>query len=245
MKQYPDEFLQLLHSVSAKRPKTVIDHILEHGYITSQELTKLYGYNHPPRAIRDVRELGIPVITYRIKDSDGKSIAAYKFGDSTVAKNRIAKSEGRTALSKALKHALVEKYGAKCFIYLEPMDEALLQVDHRIPYEIGGEHDEMDIDYFMLLSPSANRAKSWTCENCQNWEKKDKSFCMKCFWAYPENYEHVAGKKEKNIAITFSGDEVQDYYRLVELVGEETAQNAIKKLIHEALQKEFSEGCKQ
>lgn len=236
MQLYPEKFLQLLHSVSAKRPKTVIDHILKHGYITSEELTELYGYNHPPRAIRDVRELGIPIVTYRTKNSHGKSIAAYKFGNPDDIKDRIAKTAGRTALAKALKHALVEKYGAKCFIYLEPMDEAVLQVDHRIPYEIGGEHDESDIDYFMLLSPSANRAKSWTCENCINWEKKDKTFCMKCFWAYPENYEHVAGKNEKNIAIAFSGDEVQDYYRLIELVGEETAQNAIKKLIHEALQ---------
>lgn len=236
MQVYPEKFLQLLHSVSAKRPKTVIDHILKHGYITSEELTELYGYNHPPRAIRDVRELGIPIVTYRTKNSHAKSIAAYKFGNPDDIKDRIAKTAGRTALSKALKHALVEKYGAKCFIYLEPMDEAVLQVDHRIPYEIGGEHDESDIDYFMLLSPSANRAKSWTCENCINWEKKDKAFCMKCFWAYPENYEHVAGKNEKNIAIAFSGDEVQDYYRLIELVGEETAQNAIKKLIHEALQ---------
>lgn len=237
MQQYPEEFLSLLHSVTAKRAKTVIDHILKHGYITSEELTSLYGYSHPPRAIRDVRELGIPIITYRIKDSNDKSIAAYKFGDPAAVKDRLAKTAGRTALSKALKHALVEKYGAKCFIYLEDMDENILQVDHRIPYEIGGEHDESDIDYFMLLSPSANRAKSWTCENCQNWTKKDKNFCLKCFWAYPEHYEHVAGKFEKNIAISFSGDEVQDYYRLIELVGEETAQNAIKKLIHEALQR--------
>lgn len=39
------------------------------------------------------------------------------------------------------------------------------------------------------------------------------------------------------MAISFTGDEVQDYYRLIELVGEETAQQAIKKLIHEALEK--------
>lgn len=235
MQHYPQEFLNLLYSVKAKRPKTVIEHILQYGYITSEELKDTYGYNHPPRAIRDVRELGIPVITYRIKDGDGKSIAAYKFGNPEDIKNNLAKTAGRTALSKALKHALVGKYGAKCFIYLEPMSEAELQVDHRIPYEIGGEHDESDIDYFMLLSPSANRAKSWTCENCQNWEKKDKNFCLRCFWAYPEKYEHVAGKFEKHIAIKFTGDEVKDYYRLIELVGEETAQNAIKKLIHEAL----------
>lgn len=55
---YPPEFLKLLESVDAKRPRTVIDHILEHGEITTEELKTIYGYNHPPRAIRDVREIG-------------------------------------------------------------------------------------------------------------------------------------------------------------------------------------------
>lgn len=44
---YPPEFLKLLKSVKAKRPKTVIDHILEHGQITTEELKDRYGYNHP------------------------------------------------------------------------------------------------------------------------------------------------------------------------------------------------------
>ena len=35
---YPQEFLKLLKSVTAKRPKTVIDHILEYGQITTEEL---------------------------------------------------------------------------------------------------------------------------------------------------------------------------------------------------------------
>jgi hypothetical protein len=59
VEDYPKEFLDLLYSVDAKRPRTVIQHILRHGFITSQELKDFYGYNHPPRAIRDVRELGI------------------------------------------------------------------------------------------------------------------------------------------------------------------------------------------
>ena len=158
MMEYPKEFLDLLESVTAKRPRTVIQHILKNGFITSQELKDIYGYNHPPRAVRDVREYGIPLITYRISGADGRSIAAYKFGDPKDVKNVLSKVAGRTVLSKALKQALIEKYGSKCFIYLEEMDEATLQVDHRIPYEIGGEHDEKDIEYFMLLSPSANRS---------------------------------------------------------------------------------------
>ena len=91
------------------------------------------------------------------------------------------------------------------------MDENLLQVDHRIPCEIAGEQDEQNIERYMLLSPSANRAKSWTCEHCENWERKDNEFCVRCFWAYPENYEHIAGKYQKVISIVFTGDEIEDY----------------------------------
>lgn len=235
MSKYPKKFLDLLESVTAKRPKTVIQHILQHGYVTSEELKNTYGYNHPPRAVRDVREYGIPLVTYRVTGSDGRKIAAYKFGNPNDTKNSLSKSAGRTILSKALKSALIDKYGAKCFVYLESMDESILQVDHRVPYEIGGEHDEKEIDYYMLLSPSANRAKSWTCEHCDNWEKKDSSFCLRCFWAHPENYEHIAGRNEKIISLIFTGNEIEDYYKLIELSGEENAQNTIKRILHDYL----------
>ena len=129
MSEYPKEFLELLKSVTAKRPQTVINHILKNGYITSEELKNTYGYNHPPRAVRDVREYGIPIVTYRVIGTDGRRIAAYKFGNPADIKNNLSKSAGRTILSKELKHALIEKYGSKCFIYLESMDESILQVD--------------------------------------------------------------------------------------------------------------------
>lgn len=235
MSDYPKEFLDLLGAVTAKRPQTVIQHILKHGFITSEELKNTYGYNHPPRAIRDVREYGIPLVTYRVTGTDGRSIAAYKFGNPVDVKNNLSKAAGRTVLSKALKQALIEKYGSKCFVYLEAMDDSVLQVDHRIPYEIGGEHDEKDIDYYMLLSPSANRAKSWTCEHCDNWERKDSSFCLRCFWAHPENYDHIAGKCERIISLVFTGDEIEDYYKLIELSGKEKAQEIIKQIIHKHL----------
>ena len=236
MNELPQSFIDKLNSVTDKRPATVIRHILEHGYITTEELKDVYGYNHPPRAIRDVREQGIPIETYRIKGEDGRSIAAYRFGNPEEMDKRISKSAGRTVLSKALKRALIEKYGAKCFIYSEPLDESLLQVDHRIPYEIGGEQDEQDIDMYMLLSPSANRAKSWTCEHCQNWEKRDASFCMNCFWACPEHYTHIAGHHQRRIILTFTGNEIEDYNKLIELVGETKAEETIKELIHKYLE---------
>ena len=232
---YPKDFLDLLNSISSKRPRTVIQHILQHGFITSQELKDTYGYNHPPRAIRDVREHGIPIITYRTKGIDGRKIAAYKFGDPAEAKNLTAKSAGRTVLSKTLKKALIEKYGAKCFVYYEAMDEDLLQVDHRIPYEIAGEQYDQSIEIYMLLSLPSNRAKSWTCEHCKNWTEKDPSFCAKCFWAYPESYEHIAGKQQKIVPVVFTGDEIKDYCKLIEMSGIEKAGQTIKRIVHEYL----------
>ncbi|MDO5113778.1 MAG: hypothetical protein Q4E67_05335 [Planctomycetia bacterium] len=136
-------------------------------------------------------------------------------------------------MSKNVKQALIKKYGAKCFVYLETMEESVLQVDHRIPYEIYGEYGEKSVDHYMLLSPSANRAKSWICEHCENWRKKEVRFCLRCFWAYPEDYDHVAGKYEKIISLIFTGNEIEDYYKLIEFAGEETAQATIKKIIHE------------
>jgi len=233
---YPKGFLELLNSVEAKRPRTVIQHILKHGFITSQELKDTYGYNHPPRAVRDVREHGIPLITYRIEGTDGRSIAAYKFGNPADAKNALSKSAGRTVISKALKQALIEKHGSKCFVYLDPMDENLLQVDHRVPYEIAGERNEQNAELYMLLSPSANRAKSWTCEHCENWNRKDSNFCIKCFWAYPEDYEHIAGKQQRIISIVFTGDEIEDYNRLINVSGISKAQQMIKKIIRDYLE---------
>jgi len=143
-----------LLSIKAKRPSTVIRHILKHGCVTSLELSQKYGYEHPPRAVRDVRELGIPIETFRVKDPDGRTIAAYRFGDLSKWGILQAKASGRTAIAKALKSALIERFGPKCAIYLETLDESVLQVDHRIPYEIA--------DYEKLIKLSGEAAAQET-----------------------------------------------------------------------------------
>lgn len=237
MKKYSKDILKRLNDIKDKRPSTVIQHILKHGFITTEELEKLYNYSHPPRAARDVRERGINLVTYKVKSSNGKTIGAYKFGDPIFIDNKISKVAGRTALSDSLKKALIDKYGSKCFIYLQQIDEKQLQVDHRIPYEIGGEQYENEIDCYMLLSPSANRAKSWTCEHCINWSIKNIEFCEHCFWAHPENYTHIAGEEGRQIVITFTGNEIEDYNKLIELVGLEKAEETIKDLVANYIRK--------
>ena len=212
LQDLPDDFIQFCKLVTAKRPKAVIDHLLQHGFITTEELKDTYGYNHPPRAARDVRENGVPLDTFRVLGSDGRSIAAYKFGD--VSKARFARFSGRTGLSKQLKSELVKIYGCKCFIYLEEVDKRELQIDHRIPFEVDGE-PELLPENFMLLCRSANRAKSWSCEHCENWNNiKDKSICLSCYWAYPESYTHIAMQQIRRIDLIWQGDNIEMYERL-------------------------------
>ena len=86
---------------------------------------------------------------------------------------RGALLSGRMALSSRIKNALLEKSGSRCNIYLESFPAEELQVDHRVPFEIMGEGSSQDPDEYMLLCPSANRAKSWSCEHRANWQVED------------------------------------------------------------------------
>jgi len=229
------EFIDVLKAVTKKRARFVIDTILEKGYCSTEDL-KNAGYEHAPRAARDVRELGIPLETYKIKDSTGKSIAAYRFGDWEEAKrkNQLSKTSGRTQLTEKLKNALLEHYGARCNLYGEEYPARLLQPDHRIPYEIGGDPENMmDLDRFMLLSPSANRDKSWACEHCENWSKKDISMCKECYYAYPENYSHIAGKLEKRVSVIFNDEDMYLYDELLAQASENgiTCEEETKRMI--------------
>lgn len=210
-----EEFLRRIQSVTSKRPRTVIEHILKHGYITTEELKEQYGYNHPPRAARDVREQGIPLETFRIIASDGRSIAAYRFADET--KIRADTLSGRKVFSKEFKRQLVEKYGSVCAIHLEQFEERYLQVDHRVPYEVAGDRvgEERRLEDYMLLCGSANRAKSWSCEHCFNWlHEKSEAICRTCYWAYPENYTHIAMRPIRRIDLTWTDEEVKIYDQL-------------------------------
>ena len=116
--ELPEDFEKVLSSVKNKRAKFLIDTIKEKGFCSTEDL-KNAGYEHAPRAARDVRELGIPLETSRVKDSKGKWIGEYRFGDWEKAKkeNQLAKTSGRKQLTQKLKKALLEFYGSKCNLY--------------------------------------------------------------------------------------------------------------------------------
>lgn len=210
----PPDLVKHLQSIKNKRARVVIDHILKYGFITTEDLYK-YGYNHPPRAARDVREAGIPLETFFVQATGGQRIAAYRFGD--LNKIRQGRLGGRVVLSKTLKKQLYELQNGRCAICGAPFALHELQGDHRIPYLVAGDLDRLSQNGsdFMLLCGSHNRSKSWTCEHCQNGiADKDPSVCAVCYWASPENYTHVAMQPERRVDITWQGDEVRSYEKL-------------------------------
>lgn len=209
--ELPPEFVTLCKSVMAKRPRAVIDHILKHGIISNEELSELYGYDHPPRAIRDVRENGVPLLTHMlVSPKTGRRMGAYTFDDlANVKGGRIG---GRKAFSKQFKAALLEQYGSREAITGERLEERYLQIDHRIPYEVGGEDSALVAENFMLLDSSSQRAKSWSCEHCENFLKLHQpKICQRCFWAFPEDYDHIAMEQKRRVDVVWSGADIADF----------------------------------
>ncbi len=231
MTDLPGDFVELLKSVQHKRARTVIDHILEHGQVTTEELKDRYGYNHPPRAARDVREQGIPLATVRVVGADGRRIAAYRFGD--PADMRASMLHGRTTFASKLKRALVQQHGSRCHIYRTEFPERDLQIDHRVPFEIAGDaaHELEDVEGYMLLCASANRAKSWSCEHCPNWQDKSAETCRACYWAYPEDYSHVATREVRRLDLIWSEDEMDEYEALRSEAGTEELPAFVKEVL--------------
>jgi hypothetical protein len=213
--ELPKEFLDRLSSVTGKRSRVVIDHILEHGYITTEELEEKYGYNHPPRAVRDVREQGIPLEMFRVINKQGRTIAAYRFGNLSELRDL----NGREVLPKILKQTLIDQKGSYCSICMTRFESTVLQVDHRIPFEVGGEviNPEIHTEEYMLLCGSCNRAKSWSCEHCPNWkETRDQYVCESCYWADPECYEHIGLRRIRRLDIIWDEHEIKLYEELLQ-----------------------------
>ncbi len=90
----------------------------------------------------------------------------------------------------------------------------------------------------MLLCASANRAKSWSCENCENWKNKKVLTCKSCYWAFPESYSHIAMRDIRRLDILWSGEEVAEYEMLKEEA--EKVKKDTPEYVKNVLRKHFS-----
>ena len=159
----------------------------------------------------------MPIETFKVRNNQGRSIAAYQFGDPSQA--TTGKQGGRRIFPKSLKVALLKLQNGKCAICLEEFEERYLQIDHRIPYQVAGEpKNPDDLENYMLLCGSCNRAKSWSCENCNNAIlHKNPGACQSCYWGDPLKYDHIALRPLRRASLTWSGKEVEEYESLRQL----------------------------
>ena len=124
---------------------------------------------------------------------------------------------GRTGFSKDFRARLIHRYGPRCGICSTEYDPRYLQPDHRVPQRIGGDErdDERDVDDYMALCGPDNRAKSFECERCPNWETRQVDICEGCYWAHPEDYVHVATRTERRAVVVWTGSETTAWERLL------------------------------
>jgi hypothetical protein len=216
IQKLPDECIEYVQKVTSKRPRTIIELLLKKGVLTTGDIEKA-GYLHPPRAIRDVRESGIPIVTSYTKNSSGKRIAEYSFGDpSKINKNKLG---GRQTFPKSFKAELYKIQDGRCAICNEPYEPIYLQIDHRVPYEFMADDKVLDLPNFMLLCASCNRKKDRaTITGCSKtcFQTNDMKVIRSCYWASPENYTHICMKPMRQSEITWSGEEVKLYEQLNE-----------------------------
>jgi len=232
----PKVIQKKIRTITGKRSRVVVEHILTHGSITTEDLERQYGYQHPPRAIRDVREQGLRLERFWTKSSDGRKIAGYRFGDpSRIRHDRFG---GRVVFSKEFEARVLTLHDSKCSICQARFERRYLQIDHRVPYEVAGDTDREERvprDY-MPLCGSCNRAKSWSCEHCENWRSAGvQKTCRSCYWASPENYKHVALREIRRMDLVWEEAEVEDFDRLVGIVG--TACASMPDYVKEVLRK--------
>jgi hypothetical protein len=225
-----------LNAVTGKRARIVVEHILRYGSITTDVLKEKYGYDHPPRAIKDVSDQGIPLVKTIVRKKDGKRMAEYRFGDlDNITAGRVG---GRANFPKAFKAALIAAQGQRCALCNAPFEPRYLQIDHRIPYVVAGDGASSDLNVkdYMLVCGSCNRAKSWSCEDCPNGVVgKDPNVCAVCYWASPLNYLHVATLDIRRLDLTWTRDEVPDFDAAKAKAG--TNEDAMPKFVKDAVRR--------
>ncbi len=196
--------------VTNQRARRLLELIVEHGEVTTEELAEQYGYHQPPRAKMDAMNLGFPIVSRRVRSKDGtRSIAAYSLDlDATFVDGRT----GRKRIPKAFRDELLKLAGGRCAHCGGAFPDRALQVEHRIPHEIAGEVDQFRLADFQMFCGPCNRSKSWTCEReCPNWTKRSAAVCATCMWASPEGYEHIAMRQRRQVTLTWDGADVETF----------------------------------
>lgn len=194
--RHTPEFIEWAQRVkTSKRAQRALEFLLERGSVTTRDLQAI-GYDHPPRAIRDLKDAGFLI------DSEMVTVEGRRMSQYTLVDVMSAEFAQRKPIPHAFRQGLFEAHGYRCAVCGGVFITRMLQSDHRVPFHVGGDPEVFDISDFMPLCGSDNRAKSMSCENCPNWTIRNVETCRSCYWHDPEAYSHVATVEERRLTIT-------------------------------------------
>jgi DNA adenine methylase len=198
----PDEFAEVLESLNHRDIKYLVSYDGRTG-------DRVHGRLLPDR-----------LRLHRIELNAGRSSQATLLGRADVTVESLYLSPA-LAESLHLRRGLILAAARSSWLSWRRSGEAPQTAGrvcaNRIPFEVQGDVPRAtpNPDDYMLLCGSANRAKSWSCEHCVNWlELKKPEICRNCYWAYPDNYAHVAMREARRADILWTGAEVESYEHL-------------------------------
>lgn len=148
-------------------------------WVDKNELTAANnGQTDTPRRIRELdKEFGFDI------ERNGKSgdESAYRLKS---RRSRLERPRRRPYFTPIQKEGLKKRDPPLCKICgrFSPDDYGMLQIDHRIPFDKGG---ETTLDNAQFLCTTCNVYKRRRCELCTVPE------CSDCAYAYPEKYDGV------------------------------------------------------
>lgn len=112
------------------RARSVLNHLLLNGSCTTSDLAEA-GYNHPPRAVRDLKDAGVIVVTKMEKYQNPVSGKPSRRARYSIV--GFEQSHGRRPLTRAFSDSVKQR--GTC----EACGSATnLQADHRVPFAIAG-----------------------------------------------------------------------------------------------------------
>lgn len=172
-----------------------------------------------PGLWRAGRRRNLELETFRVRSTDGE--ASVPAGSAIQRRLRRAASRAASSSPKGFKSALGgDPELALCGLRVE-LPDRYFQVDHCTPYEVAGDDGvdptNLDPNDFMLLCGSCNRSKSWSCEACDNYTLDgDEGICATCYWATPDDYQHIALAQQRRVVLVYEENEIEGYNRALE-----------------------------
>ncbi len=170
------------------RERSTLALCLEQGFVTKQDC---YGMGFDPVVTRDLTKHGLVFYSQR-----GQILLDLGASNASLG--------GFSTLPSRQRDALLADAHFTCVFCRKQYERKFLTADHRVPHRVAGNSltDAEGLQAYQVACYPCNNRKQQGCRACTNQQTtKDIAKCRTCYWAYPDKYEHIAGKHERRLTL--------------------------------------------